>query len=157
VVAVTHAATALIAASPEINFREFRAFVAGLQLRQRYGGVGGIGFAPRVQRSGLRAFVRSVSLDGLTSLKVRPDRRREEDFPAVLLEPRDTDNASAIGFDLGSEPEQLAAMSRARDSNAPAVTELLAANPLAGRSEREFVLYLPVYRRGASTGSVAER
>jgi signal transduction histidine kinase len=157
VVAVTHAATALIAASPEINFREFRAFVAGLQLRQRYGGVGGIGFAPRVQRGGLRAFVRSVSLDGVTSLKVRPEGRRDEYFPAVLLEPRDTDNASAIGFDMGSEPEQVAAMRRARDSNAPAVTELLTANPLAGRSEREFVLYLPVYRRGAPTGSVAER
>src|SRR5512132_1298676 len=35
-VAVTHAASALLAASPEINFIEFRAFVAGLQLSDRY-------------------------------------------------------------------------------------------------------------------------
>ena len=48
IVAVTHAAAALLSASPEINYREFRAFVAGLQLRERYVGVDGIGFAPRI-------------------------------------------------------------------------------------------------------------
>ena len=42
VVGVTHAAAALLSASPEINFREFRAFVSGLQLRERYVGVEGI-------------------------------------------------------------------------------------------------------------------
>ena len=58
--AVTHAAAALLGASPEINYSEFRAFVSGLELRQRYPGVDGIGFAPRVERSGLRSFVRSI-------------------------------------------------------------------------------------------------
>jgi signal transduction histidine kinase len=157
VVAVTHAAAALLAASPEINVREFRAFVSGLQLREQYVGVGGIGFAPRVSAGGLRAFVRSASLDGIADLKVRPDGNRTEYFPAVLLEPPDTNNATAIGFDLGAEPAQLDAMRRACDSNVPAVTELLPVNPLAGRRAREFVLYLPIYRRGAPVASVEDR
>lgn len=157
VVAVTHAAAALLAASPEINFREFRAFVSGLQLRERYVGVDGIGFAPRVPAGGLRTFVQSVSLDGIANLKVRPEGSRSEYFPAVLLEPRDDNNASTIGFDLRAEPEQLDAMNRARDSDLPAVTELLAPNPAAGRGGREFVLYLPIYRRGEPTESVEER
>ena len=157
VVAVTHAAAALLAASPEINFREFRAFVSGLQLRERYVGVDGIGFAPRVASGSLRTFVRSISLDGMANLKVRPDGNRGEYFPAALLEPRDEDNSSTIGFDLGSEPEQLDAMHRARDSDLPAVTELLEPNPAAGRSGREFVLYLPIYRRGEPIDSIEER
>ena len=157
VVAVTHAAAALLAASPEINFREFRAFVSGLQLRERYVGVDGIGYAPRVPAGGLRTFVQSVSLDGIANLKVRPEGSRSEYFPAVLLEPRDDNNASTIGFDLRAEPEQVDAMNRARDSDLPAVTELLAPNPAAGRGGREFVLYLPIYRRGESTESVEER
>jgi len=135
VVAVTHAAAALLAASPEINFREFRAFVSGLQLRERYVGVDGIGFAPRVASENLRTFVRSISLDGMANLKVRPGGTRNEYFPAALLEPRDDDNSSTIGFDLGSEPAQLDAMNRARDSDLPAVTELLQPNPAAGRSD----------------------
>jgi len=157
VVAVTHAAAALLAASPEINFREFRAFVSGLQLRERYVGVDGIGFAPRVASENLRTFVRSISLDGMANLKVRPEGNRSEYFPAALLEPRDVDNSSTIGFDLGSEPEQLDAMNRARDSDLPAVTELLQPNSAAGRSGREFVVYLPIYRRGAPIDSVDER
>ena len=157
VVAVTHAAAALLAASPEINFREFRAFVSGLQLRERYVGVDGIGFAPRVASDNLRTFVRSISLDGMANLKVRPEGNRSEYFPAALLEPRDNDNSSTIGFDLGSEPEQLDAMNRARDSDLPAITELLEPNPAAGRSGREFVVYLPIYRRGEPIDSVDER
>ena len=157
VVGVTHAAAALLAASPEINFREFRAFVSGLQLRERYVGVDGIGFAPRVAAGNLGTFVRSISLDGISNLKVRPEGNRSEYFPAALLEPRDEDNASTIGYDLGSEPEQLDAMNRARDSDLPAVTELLEPNRAAGRSGREFVLYLPIYRRGEPIESIEER
>ena len=52
---------ALLAASPEINFREFRAFVSGLQLREQYVGVDGIGFA---QRHFARRYVPSEGSDG---------------------------------------------------------------------------------------------
>jgi signal transduction histidine kinase len=157
VVAVTHASAALLSASPEINFREFRAFVSGLQLRERYVGVDGIGFAPRVSADSLRTFIRSMSLDGIAQLKVRPEGNRTEYFPAVLLEPRGEENSSTIGFDLATEREQLNAMNRARDSNMPAITELLAANADAGRNAREFVLYLPIYRRGAPVDSIEQR
>ena len=157
VVAVTHAAAALLAASPEINFREFRAFVSGLQLRERYVGVDGIGFAPRVAAGNLRTFVRSISLDGISNLKVRPEGSRREYFPAALLEPRDEDNSRTTGFDLGSERQQLDAMNRARDSDLPAVTELLEPNSAAGRSGREFILYLPIYRRGEPVESIEQR
>jgi CHASE1-domain containing sensor protein len=157
IVGVTHASAALLNASPEINFREFRAFISGLQLRERYVGVKGIGFAPRVPANMVKTFVRSMSLDGIADLKVRPEVTRPEYFPAVLLEPRDDDNRSSIGFDLGSEPEQLDAMSRAADTNTPAITELLAVNSTAGRSTREFVLYLPIYRRGVPVDSVQQR
>src|SRR6478672_9004762 len=157
IVGVTHASAALLNASPEINFREFRAFISGLQLRERYVGVKGIGFAPRVPANMVHTFVRSMSLDGIADLKVRPEATRPEYFPAVLLEPRDGDNRSSIGFDLGSEPEQLDAMNRAADTNTPAITEILAVNSTAGRGTREFVLYLPIYRRGVPVDSVQQR
>jgi signal transduction histidine kinase len=157
IVAVTHAAAALLAASPEINYREFRAFVAGLQLRERYVGVDGIGFAPRVPAGSVRTFVRSISLDGVANLKVRSEGNRSEYFPAVLLEPRDDDNATTIGFDLASEPEQQDAMNRARDLDLPAITQLLEHDPAAGRTGREFVLYVPIYRRGEPIESIEQR
>ena len=155
--AVTHAAAALLGASPEINYSEFRAFVSGLELRQRYPGVDGIGFAPRVERSGLRSFVRSMSLDGVAGLNVQPEANRDEYFPAVMVEPPDRDNLAATGFDLGSEQVQLEAMRRARDWNTSAITAMLEPNDAAGRKMREFVLYQPIYRRGARIDSLDAR
>ena len=155
--AVTHAAAALLGASPEINFSEFRAFVSGLDVRERYPGLDGIGFTPRVEKGGLRSFVRSMSLDGVGRLNIRPAANQAEFFPAVMIEPPDMDNQAAIGFDFGSEKAQLEAMTRARDWNAPAITALLEPNADAGRRVREFVLYQAIYRRGARIDSLDAR
>ena len=155
-VGVTHAASALIAASPEINFVEFRAFVSELQLPTRYPGLNGIGFAPRIDRRGLQEFVRTNSLDGV-DLAVRPEGPRAVYYPVLLMDPRINGNASAVGFDLASEPEQQAAMDRARDGNAAAITSLLEATPLFGDARRELILYLPVYRRGAPVVTLEQR
>jgi signal transduction histidine kinase len=155
-VGVTHAASALIAASPEINFVEFRAFVSELQLPTRYPGLNGIGFAPRIDRRGLQEFVRTASLDGV-DLAVRPEGPRAVYYPVLLMDPRIKGNASALGFDLASEPEQQAAMDRARDGNAAAITGLLETTPLFGDARRELILYLPVYRRGAPVVTLEQR
>jgi signal transduction histidine kinase len=155
-VGVTHAASALIAASPEINFVEFRAFVSELQLPTRYPGLNGIGFAPRVERRGLQEFVRTASLDGV-DLAVRPEGPRTAYYPVLMMDPRSNGNASAIGFDLATEPEQQAAMDRARDGNAAAITGLLETAPLFGDARRELILYLPVYRRGAPVVTLEQR
>ena len=48
-------------------------------------------------------------------------------------------------------------MNRARDSNMPAITELLAPNADAGRNAREFVLYLPIYLGGRAVDSIEQR
>ena len=155
-VGVTHAASALIAASPEINFVEFRAFVSELQLPTRYPGLNGIGFAPRIERRGLQEFVRTASLDGV-DLAVRPEGPRGVYYPVLLMDPRSNSNASAVGFDLASDPEQQAAMDLARDGNAAAITGLLETAPLFGDARRELILYLPVYRRGAPVVTLEQR
>jgi signal transduction histidine kinase len=155
-VGVTHAASALLAVSPEINFTEFRAFVSELQLPTRYPGLEGIGFAPRIGRRGLNEFVRTARLDGV-NLAVRPSDPRAEYFPVVLMDPGIGGNTSAVGFDLASEPAQRAAMDRARDSNTAAVTELFDTAALFGAARRELILYLPVYQRGAAVASVQQR
>jgi signal transduction histidine kinase len=155
VVGITRAASALLGASPEINFIEFKSFVSGLELRKHYPGVNGIGFAARVQGPELRTFVKAVSLDGIPKFTVWPSGTRSEYVPAVMLDPPDADNNSLIGFDLASDPTQRVTMEQARDGNASAITPLTDA--LLGKGGREMVLYLPIYRSNASVASVAER
>jgi CHASE1-domain containing sensor protein len=158
VVEVARVATALLAASQEINYVEFRSFVRGLQLRERYPAIDGIGFSQRIRAQDLRAFLRQIHLDGVPKLDVWPAGPRSEYHAVLFLEPGDAQNTSAVGFDMATSATQRAAMDRARDSGVPAITERLPGLPFSGAGEPpRIVLYLPVYRAGAALRTVEDR
>ena len=73
---IVRAGAVLVSADNEINGAEFRRFVAGLELRERYPGLDGIGFVQCVGRRRIQTLLRSVSLDG-TPLTLWPDGERE--------------------------------------------------------------------------------
>lgn len=157
-VEVARVSTALLAVSQEINYVEFRSFVRGLQLRERYPAIDGVGFSQRVRRQDLRTFLRQIHLDGVSGLDVWPAGRRSEYQTVVFLEPGDARNTSAVGFDMATSPTLLAAMERARDSGSPAISERLPIGPFSGAGEQtRAVLYLPVYRAGAVLRTIENR
>jgi signal transduction histidine kinase len=148
--------TALLAASNEIHFGDFRAFVKRLSLPERYPGIVGIGFTQHVPRQNLRSFVRAIELDGVSPLRIRPEGERPEYDAIIFMEPMDRQTRGAIGFDLGVDPVQRDAMDRARDSGLPVLAGQSNA-PFDGIAPDSVILYVPVYRNGAPTGSVEER
>src|SRR5262245_33303936 len=97
------AGAALLTASNEISAIEFADFVAGLQLKERYPGLQGIGFAQRVPERGLRSFIRAMDLDGVSDLAVWPPGPRPHYDMVVFLEPKGPQNRAAIGFDLATD------------------------------------------------------
>ena len=151
------AGAALLSASHEVSAADFRAFVAGLRLPERYPGMAGMGFAEHVTRQRLPAFLRSVRLDGLRSLDVWPPGSRADYDPVLFMEPSARTGRSVVGFDLASDPVLLEAMVRARDSGQPAASARLAASPLLGDGDRGFVLVVPIYPLGASLASAGDR
>jgi signal transduction histidine kinase/CheY-like chemotaxis protein len=153
---VVRTGSVLVSADNEINGAEFRRFVAGLQLRERYPGLEGIGFAQCVSRRGLRRLLRAIDLDG-NRVTVWPAGARAEHCPTLFLEPADDRNTAAVGFDLASEPELAMAMARARDSGEPEASTKLHALGIRSTGWRgDVVLFIPVYRPGP-TDSVAAR
>ena len=155
-VEVVRDGTALLAASNEIHFGDFRAFVKRLALPERYPGIVGIGFTQHVPRQNLRSFVRAIELDGVSPLRIRPEGDRPEYDAIIFMEPMDRQNRGAIGFDLGVDPVQRDAMDRARDSGVPVLAGRSHA-PFEGIAPDSVILYVPVYRTGAPTGTVEER
>ncbi len=143
---VVRAGAVLLSADTEINGAEFRRFVAGLQLRERYPGLEGIGFAQCVRQRDLRPLLRSIDLDG-NRVNVWPADSRAEHCPTIFLEPVDGRNKAAIGFDLASEPALDLAMAHARDSQQPQASSKLAAVQVWQKGWRgNVVLFIPVYR-----------
>jgi signal transduction histidine kinase len=154
---VVRAAAALLGASSEINGAEFRAFVRGLQLRERYPGMVGIGFAPRVLHPNRREFSRAVSLDSVRMFRIRPTGVRPEYHPALFLEPIDSATRASIGFDLSTDPALSSALDQARDTGEPTASRLLNASALGPAGRNAFVLVIPVYRPGMPIETVDAR
>jgi signal transduction histidine kinase/ActR/RegA family two-component response regulator len=156
---VVRAGAVLLSADNEINGLEFRRFVDGLELPQRYPGMEGIGFVQCVRQQNLRRFLRIMDLDG-NMINVWPQSTRDEHCPTVFLEPNDrnTRNQEAIGFDLSSEPALDQAMAVARDTGQPAVSRKLMDPAVWDKGWRgNVVLLIPVYRFAAPVRTVVAR
>ena len=93
------------------------------------------------------------------SLRIIGHVRVERDrAPVTYVAPADDANARAIGFDLYTDPARRAAMHQARDTGEPVLTapvQLL--RDLNEAPRASFVMFLPIYRGGATPETVAAR
>ncbi|MFO1498063.1 MAG: CHASE domain-containing protein [Verrucomicrobiota bacterium] len=141
--------SALYGTSSDIRRSEFRDYVASLRVDQRYPGIQGIGFSLRVRPEEKEALVRRMRAEGLPDFKIWPDAERLEYNSIVYLEPLDSRNQRAIGFDMGTEPVRRAAMDQARDSGAPTASgKVVLVQELLRQFQPGFLIYVPVYRGG---------
>lgn len=138
-------AAGFLAAEPAATPEAFRAYVDTLDLRQRYPGVRGIGFALALDGDAAAARARLPA-----QARPWPDAAAPRSA-IVLLEPSDTLNQRALGFDMMSEPMRRAAMDKARLER-----RMAASGPVRlvqepdGSSEPAFLLYQPVFARDAA-------
>ncbi|MDQ3557260.1 MAG: CHASE domain-containing protein [Gemmatimonadota bacterium] len=156
-VALLRGGSGLFAASGEVTRSEFREYVARLGVEEQYPGVQGIGFSlriPAAERDSLVAAVRAERPD----FAIQPANPRPEIHSILYLEPLDRRNAAAIGFDMFTEPVRRAAMLRAAESGAPALSgSVTLVQEIDERRQAGFLIYVPVYRGGAVPTTAAER
>jgi two-component sensor histidine kinase len=149
---------ALFDASTDVTRDEWGAYVRALNFEEQYPGIQGMGFSLRVPRNERDAHVRSVRAEGFPEYTITPTGERDEYQPVVFLEPFDSRNQRAFGYDMQSELRRKMAMDQARDSGAASVSE-----PVTLKQETEqnvqkgFLMYLPVYGPGTARATVEER
>ncbi|MEF2072978.1 CHASE domain-containing protein [Consotaella aegiceratis] len=123
----------------------FRAYVAGLDLAHRYGGIQGIGYAEAVlsdDTAEVSEFLRDTY--GLAQGVWPPDTDQPARTPIVLLEPQDRRNQAAIGYDMFANAIRREAMVRSVVSGAPSATapvELV--QEIDENRQTGFLIYLP--------------
>ena len=153
---------AFYCASETVEREEFQAFVKPL-LSNRLS-IHALEWIPRVPAPHLDAFETTAREEGFPGFRVTERSaqgemvragRRGEYFPVHYVEPCQG-NESAPGFDLASDPICKKALDEARDSGAMVATGRLT---LVQEHDEQFgvLVVLPVYRKGVSVGSVAER
>lgn len=153
-------ASALFAANvPEpVTAERFAGYVARLNIDLNYPGMQGIGFSLRLRDDGETATILDSTRRRAPDFKLWPAHEGER-HAIVFLEPLDARNRMVLGFDMHSDPIRRAAMERARDRAAPALSaRVTLMQEIAGqRQQAGFLMYAPVYRGRGVPESVEER
>jgi len=119
---VLRSAAAFLTASETVTREEWQTFTRHLKMEQHLPGTQGLGFAQLIPREQLAGHIQAVRTEGFPDYQVSPAGERETYSAIVYLEPFSDRNRRAFGFDMLSEPVRRAAMERARDANAKALS-----------------------------------
>jgi diguanylate cyclase (GGDEF)-like protein/PAS domain S-box-containing protein len=151
----------LFAASNQVDRDEFRRYLSGFNIPQRYPGVRLVAYARYVALAEKAAFEEAVRRDksleprGYPRFAVKPPGVRDDYLVVTYIEPL-AGNEGAFGFDVYSEKQRRPAVERARDSGEVTASEpiWLAADP---QRQISLALRMPLYRFGAPIASVEQR
>jgi len=153
---------ALYVGSHEVERHEFHEFVKPFLARLR--GVQALEWIPRVPDAHRAAYERAARQDGFSGFQITQREaqgrmvraaERQEYFPVYFVEPYEG-NEVALGFDLASNPTRLAALTRSRDAGKMIATARITLVQETG-DQFGFLIFLPVYRKGAPTDSTEAR
>lgn len=148
----------LFSASEQVTRSEWKAYVSSLRLGDYLPGLQGYGYAEFVEPDQRDSFVDKVRSQGFPDFDIRPEGKRGLYSSIIFLEPFKDRNLRAFGYDMWSEPTRRRAMGRARDTGTSAVSGMVTlVQETDDDVQRGFLMYLPVYRKGMPTGSIAER
>ena len=150
------------AGSQKVERAEFQTFVKPFLLH--HGCVQAMEWIPRVRDAERAAYEEAARQEGFPDFHIAERQaqgrmvraaRRDEYFPVYFVEPYEG-NEIALGFDLASNPTRLEALNRSRDTGKMTATARIT---LVQETRRQlgFLIFLPVYRKGARADSVQDR
>jgi PAS domain S-box-containing protein len=143
----------------EPTVMQLREYVDASDVLEVYPGLLGIGYSKRLRQSELPQHIAEMRrIPGYQDYEHHPVGNRSEHHAIVMLEPLNSRNRLAIGFDMFSEPVRRSAMERARDSGNPQMSSAVKLIQNVG-SERApgFLIYVPVYLQDTEPRTVEER
>lgn len=155
---VLRGAAALFAASENVSRAEWRAYVGALELDRSLPGIQGTGFTRMIPADRLAEHVAEVRAEGFADYAIHPPGERDVYSSILYLEPFADRNLRAFGYDMYSEPVRREAMGRARDTGLPALSGKVTLVQESGPEvQAGFLIYLPIYARGAAPETVEAR
>jgi PAS domain S-box-containing protein len=171
------AIAAFYAATVQFDRQAFSTFVTPLLTRRP--GISSLEWIPRVPQAQRAAYEAAARADAQTAQaagqlawaevlhrfqfteRLRqgvmiPAEPREEYYPVYYQEPL-VEGGIAVGFDLGSNPTRLAALSHARDTGQIVATARVILVEETQGERYSTLVFRPVYRQGASTATLQDR
>lgn len=143
--------------SVDIDRRDFADYFQTQNLQEHFPGIEALAIASIVSPEQLAAHEAALRSQGFGSYAVHPRPSGGIITSITHIEPFSGRNLRAFGFDMYSEPVRRAAMEAARDSGAAALSGKVVLVQEGRNAQPGFLMYVPVYRKGAPIASVEQR
>ncbi len=151
-------AAALMEVNQDVTRQQWRDYVQGLLLTQRYPGIQGVGYAEIFPASQLEAHVEAIKAEGFFDYSVSPEGQREIYSGIKYLEPFVGRNLAAFGYDMYSNPIRREAMQRAVEQNTTTISgKVRLVQETHGKEQAGFLMYIPMYRANAPINTPEQR
>ncbi|WGS54075.1 EAL domain-containing protein [Paraburkholderia sp. D15] len=148
----------LFAAEGELDRGHFRDYVDTLNLDSNFSGIQAIGLVAWVPAASRSDHIDEMHRQGLRDYTILPEGSRDNYAPVIQRAPSVGLNRVPPGFDAWADPVRRRAMEQARDSGMATVSGKVNLVVDTGPNARPgFIMYLPVYARGQSQETVAQR
>ena len=148
----------LFRASENVNREEFREYFKALNIFERYNGIQALAFVDFVSGAEKNQHIAKIQQEGFPNYQIWPFTQRAYYAPVVFIEPFDTINQRAFGFDRASDLVRRTAMEHARDTNSTIITGKISLVQHSGiNNSAAVIILLPIYKNGAEHDSVASR
>ncbi len=146
------------ASNQRVSQDQFRKFLTAIDVRHDYPGILALAYIAKVPASERAAF-EAEQRRRSPGFHIFPDTPRDPYYVATYLEPDNESRKRNQGFDPFTEPVRRAALEKARDEAAPAMSGrlILKTEEEDDNAAPAFVLYAPIYSVSPPPPSVAER
>ena len=159
-VALLRAGSAVMAAKNGVTRDQFIHFVRHLELRRRFVGVEGIGFAGRYAAAEIPGVEARMCAEGVKDFRVWPaDAGASVRSVVLYFEPSGENSTRILGFDMASEPVRRAAMEAAAIQARPVASgkATFVLDPKSPPPEAAFLIFVPVYKGGFAPDVATDR
>ncbi|MDA1278118.1 MAG: CHASE domain-containing protein [Verrucomicrobia bacterium] len=143
---------------PSVDRGAWQNYVASLRIGEYWPGIQGIGFSVRVPPEEKEAHIQRIRAEGFPEYNLRPEGTRPEYHSIIYLEPFDTRNRRAFGYDMFSEATRRKAMERARDTGQTSISGMVTlVQETTTDVQRGFLMYFPLYQGSQAPADKDER
>jgi PAS domain S-box-containing protein len=148
----------LFAAERSVSSDQWQKYVDSTANQTLFPGICTMGYLERVGADQQQAFLERLRVLSGTESAIQPAGDRPVYFPVVYLNRFETNLNEKVGRDHFASPERQPIMDMARDTGRSMSTGRVNFGPDGSSGKKDgFVVYLPVYRVGASTATVDDR
>jgi PAS domain S-box-containing protein len=145
-------------ASDSVTRNEWKSFIEKSKLKNDLPGIQGVGYTCIIPKNLLQRHIQNMRNQGFPDYTIKPEGERDSYTSIIYLEPFNGRNLRAFGFDMLTEPVRRKAMEHARDNDIATLSgKVQLVQETYSDVQAGTLMYVPVYRNGKPTHSLAER